>query len=391
MQSQRNHTRVQVALLTLILAGVFIGTVILPGYSGGELIEPPCAESVRWTDDDIDPNEGSSPQTPANVILVMLDGVRWQEFLKAGRSGKPIFEYVQSTVSRGGTIFPDDRVSNPYLVSLPAYQSIFAGAVQPCDGNACGRITTETFLERAVRELRLSPKKVATIASWNTIACAVESRPKTTFVNAGDIPLHDGIIDSEHRENNRRQETVKWASQSKRSYARLDEHTFRHALTYLKRHRPNFLFISLLDSDAHGHDRDFHAYLSTLRRYDHWLKELAATLDSMGEYSRKTAVIVTTDHGRGKGARNWSDHGPNVPEARRIWTYVQLPRNGSFRVVDSKSHSHIDIRPTIETLLGLKPLACATCGTSFVAPSASLNSVALREPNISRPSKNTPP
>jgi hypothetical protein len=373
MQTQTNHARVQVALPTLILAVMFIGTVIVPDSRIGEPIEPPCAESLRWTDGDIDSEEASSPQTPSNVILVMLDGVRWQEFLHAGRSGKPIFEYVQSTVSRGGTIFPDERVSNPYLVSLPAYQSIFAGAVQPCDGNACGRITTETFPERAVRELRLSPKKIAAIGSWNTIACAVESRPKTTFVNVGDIPLHDGIIDSEHEENNRRQEIVKWASKSKRRYARLDEHTYRHALTYLKRHRPNFLFISLLDSDAYGHDRDFAAYRSTLRRYNHWLEELAGTLGSMGEYGRKTTLIVTTDHGRGSGAQNWSDHGVNVPEAGRIWTYVQLPRNGSYRIVDSKSHSHIDIRPTIETLLGLEPLACANCGTSFVAPSASLN------------------
>jgi Type I phosphodiesterase / nucleotide pyrophosphatase len=307
---------------------------------------------------------------PGRRVVRANTRVRWQEFLNGESGGKPIFEYLHSTIAQGAYIFGDDRVSNSQRVSLPAYQSIFAGAVQSCESNGCGRITAETFAERAARELKLRPTKVATIASWSVMTCAVESAPKSTFVNAGDVPLHDGIVDGEHAENNRLQEAAKWTSKNKRGFARLDEHTYRHALTYLRRHRPNFLFISLLDSDMYAHERNYTAYRKTLQRYDHRLKQLAETLDSMGEYGRKTALIVTTDHGRGAGQESWIEHGVNVPEASRIWTYVRLPKNGSYRIVDpSRSHSHIDIRPTVETLLGMEPLRCDGCGASFVEKS----------------------
>jgi hypothetical protein len=192
MNSPATSNRLRVVILWLIVAVTFMDTVVLPAFSTAEKVEPPCAESLHWTDAEIDPKESSSPDTISNVILVMLDGVRWQEFI-GSRNGAPIFSFVHSTLSSGGHIFINDRVSNPYRISLPAYQSIFAGTVQDCNNNNCGRIKQETFPERVVRELDLSPKKVATIASWNRIACAVESRPKATFVNAGDAPLYDGF------------------------------------------------------------------------------------------------------------------------------------------------------------------------------------------------------
>jgi hypothetical protein len=367
----RNST-LRITILALILAVEAVGTGVLPAFSVGENIDPPCAESLRWKDMDFDPHESSSPETVSNVILVMLDGVRWQEFLDTRRINTPLFPFIRSTLSTGGHIFPNDRVSNPYNISLPAYQSIFAGAVQDCRDNECGRITTETFPERLVRELKLNPKKVATIASWNGIACAVESTPKATFINAGDAPLFDGSMDGEHAANNRLQQNKKWQSRYYRSKARLDEHTYRHAMTYLRRHRPNFLFISFVDSDFYGHEYDYSAYQKALRQYDGWLKELTETLGAMGEYGKKTTLIVTTDHGRGVESRNWGDHGVNVPESGRIWTYIRLPRDSSFRIADeSKSNSHVDIRPTIETLFGLQPMSCSACGASFIAAKSS--------------------
>jgi len=185
--------------------------------------------------------------------------------------------------------------ANPYRVSLPAYQSIFAGAVQDCAHNKCGRVSTETFPERFVREFKLHPKKVATLASWNRIACAVESKAKTTFVNAGDEPLFDGPMDSEQRNNNMLQGDKQWESEHYRKAGRLDEHTYRHAITYLHRHRPNFMFISFVDADFYGHQQDYPGYTEALHRYDRWLEELIETLNTMGEYGRKTTVIMTTD------------------------------------------------------------------------------------------------
>jgi hypothetical protein len=310
--------------------------------------------------------QSSSPQTIANVILVMIDGVRWQEITEA-RQGRTLFPYLHSTLSEDARLFAHERVSNPYNISLPAYQSIFAGSVQNCASNNCGRISTETFPERLVREIQLDPKKVATLASWKRIACAVESKPRATFVNAGDEPVIDGPMDAELLQNSRLQEQKQWASEHYRKEVRFDEHTYRHAMSYLQRHRPNFLFLSFVDSDFYAHQQDPEGYGNALRRYDRWLNELVEKLNTMGDYGRRTAVIITTDHGRGSGASSWSDHGARVPESNRIWTYIRLPRNGSFKIRDGAAHhNHLDIRPTIEYFFGLEPLVCAGCGTSFI-------------------------
>ena len=117
----------------------------------------------------------------------------------------------------------------------------------------------------------------------------------------------------------------------------------------------------------HAHQHDYQGYVNALRQYDRWLNELVDKLNTMGDYGRKTAVIVTTDHGRGSGANSWSEHGVGVPESGRIWTYVRLPQTGTFRIIENATnHSHLDIRPTIESLFGLQPLACSSCGTSFI-------------------------
>jgi len=363
-------SRMVARILRILLLGVGLFVIYTIAYVipvlSVDAFDDGCANSSLWTETAVDAREAFSPETTANVILVMLDGVRWQE-MAPRQNGAPIFSYLHSTLSGDTRLFLNDRVANPYRVSLPAYQSIFAGSVQNCAHNGCGRVSTETFPERLVRELKLHPKKVATLASWNRIACAVESKARTTFVNAGNQPVFDGPMDAEQRDNNLLQADKQWESESYRRAGRLDEHTYRHAMAYLRRHRPNFMFLSFVDADFYGHQQNYPGYMEALRRYDRWIEELFAALNEMGEYGRKTAVIITTDHGRGATPATWGEHGVKIPESARIWTYVRLPANGAFRLANAQRHSHVDLRPTIELLLGMKPRACASCGKSFVA------------------------
>ena len=205
----REKSWLHIIFLGFLLVFIYMSGLVIPAFSI-DALDDDCANSSLWTATDVDPQESSSPETVSNVVLVMLDGVRWQEIAATQNQNAPIFSYLHSTLSSDGHLFVNDRVANPYRVSLPAYQSIFAGAVQDCAHNKCGRVSTETFPERFVREFKLHPKKVATLASWNRIACAVESKAKTTFVNAGDEPLFDGPMDSEQRNNNMLQGDKQW-------------------------------------------------------------------------------------------------------------------------------------------------------------------------------------
>jgi len=143
--------------------------------------------------------------------------------------------------------------------------------------------------------------------------------------------------------------------------ARLDRFTFAHALRYLKKSKPRFLYISLNDSDEWAHLNDYEKYLGSLKYYDRMLEKLIRVIDSM---KGETTLIVTTDHGRGRGD-DFRKHGL-TRAAAPIWLYARGPRvrtGANIERVENRSFfSHLDIRPTIEALFGIRPRECAFCG-----------------------------
>lgn len=281
----------------------------------------------------------SEEVSPQNVILITLDGVRSQEFfegvdkkLEENASGS-IFQEFWANLAPKSLIAGKSgemEVANSYLVSLPAYQSIMAGSLQPCKSNACGRIGVSTLQERLVSEFRNS-KDVATFASWESIALAVEKIPGATFVKAG--------------RQDEQEATPPW------KHARYDKNTIADAMNYLLTERPRFLYVSLNDADEWGHRNNYPMYVETLRFYDHWLVELSQTLESLENYGKNTTVFVTTDHGRGEGVK-WKDHGRSTPSAKKIWFFAfgsAVPQG--LVLPPGKKYSHLDIRPAIEKLL----------------------------------------
>lgn len=308
--------------------------------------------------------------TKPNVILFMLDGVRWQEFFHGSDSlidasvNEPnIFKYIRSSIGTASFISGDrkngseDTVSNTRLISLPAYQSIMAGKTTGCRSNSCGRIQVETLQENILGKLNLKKTEVATIASWEEIPNAVEHQEGHTFVNAGLREINEGKVDSTTTLLNKKQreDSPSWDG-------RKDEYTYAHAINYLRNNRPRFLFISLNDSDEWAHKGNYPQYIATLKGYDDKIKGLFATLAAMGDYGRSTTVIITTDHGRGNGNR-WKDHGTGSPESKYIWIYGRNPQKvEKSKVADAGGYTHLDIRPTIEKLMGLAPTECEECG-----------------------------
>lgn len=294
------------------------------------------------------PQQARALDLGRNVILITLDGVRYEEvFDGAGYH----FPYMTEKVrNQRAALLGDPRqgnvvvAGNPYLISLPAYYAIFAGSVQRCNQNACRRTWSETFPERIKQDLGLTAEQVATFASWEKLAGAVESWSGTTFVDAGQT--HD--------------------EPSPFTEARMDEHTWLQAMQYLEAQRPRFLYVSLNDSDEWGHEGDFPQYLATLHRFDDWLRELDERLARMPGYGERTCVVITTDHGRGAG-KQWRDHDASIPNAAFVWLYTSCAGESyAERPVPTPSfRSLLDVRPTIEAMFGLAPTICDDCGTTI--------------------------
>jgi hypothetical protein len=315
-----------------------------------------------------------------NVILITWDGVRIDEFLGHPDLGlmpdapKQLLPYFWHDLAPLGQVYGNTErgdymtIANLSFISMPAYLGIFAGSPQLCEDNECPRQSTPTFLERLRLGLGLTKDQVATFASWEGIARAVESEVGATFVNAGqvDAPVHasDDPTDSA---------TQELFSQSKKdpppwSDARFDRYTWRGAMNYLDQHQPRLLYISLDDADGWGHQVEYGHYVEALQNYDQWLKGLVDKLATMGEYGRQTCIIVTTDHGRGLG-HHWSTHSNGHPYSGLVMMYAGCPLASQPVVFAPPSGitTHLDIRPSIEALFGLEPHQCWLCGRSLVA------------------------
>ena len=71
----------------------------------------------------------------------------------------------------------------------------------------------------------------------------------------------------------------------------------------------------------------------------------------MPGYRDRTALVVTTDHGRGDDRISWQSHGKDIEGCERIWAAVLSPTVDSDTVVAGK-FSQSQIAATVAQLLG---------------------------------------
>jgi hypothetical protein len=297
---------------------------------------------------------GENAPTDYNVILVTLDGVRWEELfggmdpmLSPRASPAPLFaEFHRRIAPRGrlyGSPFAHSEMQTATVAnaSLPGYSSIFAETHQSCLTNFCSRISVPTFLDRLHDELFIPRDELAVFASWPKLSLAVTGRDDVAVVKAGGYDLSGA---GEHPERELLEEDFE-----------MDRGTVLEGFDYLARRSPRFLYLSLLDSDRFGHQANYDRYVKVLRAYDRLLVKLVARLDAAGAAGRKTALIITTDHGRGLWDQ-WSEHGPQTPASSRVWAFAMLPADAtelSLEKPDARVFNHHDVRYSIETLFGL--------------------------------------
>ena len=277
------------------------------------------------------------------VILVTLDGVRWQEMQKESRNPfRRLWRgWGKEAVLKFGSI------ANPMVMSLPAYQSIFAGATQRCYTNACARIRVPTLPEGLAATF--GPAEVASFASWGPIERALEHRPGSSLVCMGLGNRHRREFDGLFEELDR---TVS-GDRPRWGHSRWDRHTQQYAERYFDHARPKFLYLGFGDGDSWAHSGRFLRYWQTLVRYDVWLERWVER--ARAEWSRagrETLVLVTTDHGRGSGLA-WSAHVLN-PAGRRVWTWAHGVGDGAKaflrdHVEPRRTLGHLQIRPLIES------------------------------------------
>jgi hypothetical protein len=339
-----------------------------------------------------EPSEAAAPAAETSaVVLVVLDGVRWQEVFDgvdaalAKAESLPTEDVVDARhlmptlhdaliahgVAVGAPGFgPEMRATGPNYVSLPGYNEILGGRTATrCLDNACPPTRDPTLADELARLDPGRPHDAAVISSWESIERAASARGPDVVISTGRH--HGRNLDGMRSDDAERallEQGTRAESAPGSGDFRPDRFTAEIALHYLEREAPRFLFIGLGEPDEYAHQGNYRGYLASLRAADDALGRLVETLGRMGERGRRTSVFVTTDHGRSSTFR---DHGGYAPESGRVWLVASgggVPETGCLRSFES--HRLADIAPTLRALMGFPadPEAAAGRAIAGIAP-----------------------
>jgi hypothetical protein len=296
-----------------------------------------------------EPKAPAAPQECKSVVLVALDGVRWQEIFYGSdpdlaerqrvpeRSAVDLTPTLHRWMTNGSALGTDDaqiRATGPHFVSLPGYTEMLTGRSPACVDNDCAPPHVRTFADEVARG-----DEAAVITSWEAIGrVAFGDRTHgemTTGRHGTTTPMaFDASILAEGDASDPAPGMGDF---------RPDALTARLALSFVRTHSPNFFFVELGEPDEYAHRNDYRRYLDSLRAADDFLARLEETLGP------RAAIFVTADHGR---AKNFRDHGREFPESARVWLVAKGAGVASRGIVRSPVVRRLaDIAPTMRVLL----------------------------------------
>ena len=263
-----------------------------------------------------------------NVVIVAIDGARWQEVFGPGRD--TLMPFLWSVVAREGQLFGNRalgsrmRVTNRLNFSYPGYQEMLAGYPDPrIDNNHFGRNPNVTVLEFLNRQPELVGR-VAAFVNWKVIDQVFARRGPGFLVSAGGERGEEVMPDAQ---------------------------VHRRAMRHVAEAKPRVLFIGFGEGDGEAHAGRFDRYVGAIRDADRFIGELWAALQADSTYRGRTTLIVTTDHGRGRG-KNWPRHGWRTRGSGETWLAIIGPGTPALGERSNTSTTTSQVAATIAAALG---------------------------------------
>ena len=343
-----------------------------------------------------------------NVILVISDGVRWQEVFtgadptllndKAGGSWTPVpelkqrfwsddvearrkllFPFLWGTIGTEGQIFGNQhagsiaRVTNPMWFSYTGYNEMSSGVADPkIDSNEFGPNPNVTVFEW-LNTLPDLAGQVEIFGTWQTFADIFN-------VKRSKLPIRAGASLVDATDHSPRGQLLLELYQTTTRLELADPFdSFLHVSLrdHLKTHHPRVLFVGYGDTDTWQHVGRYDAFLETAHSFDAFVGDLWNQVQSIPEYKDSTTLIISTDHGRGGGLVEWKEHGTKEKGSNNIWIAVigpDTPALGERHHVHQVTQSQI--ASTVAAFLGkdfraYKPAAAPSLIEALAPPVAS--------------------
>ncbi|MBX2916478.1 MAG: sulfatase-like hydrolase/transferase [Cyclobacteriaceae bacterium] len=292
-----------------------------------------------------------SAQAPAeNVIIITLDGMRWQEVFTGADSAlikdkkyvddendlrtrfwheqaevrrEKLMPFFWSTLVKQGVLYGNRaygnnvNCSNYMWFSYPGYNEILSGFAddERIKSNDKMNNPNETVLEFLNKQAKYKGK-VAAFGSWDVFPFIINEERSGIPVNAGFESAVDKNLSDREKFLNQLQVEIPspWGG------VRLDAFTHHFALEYMKKYKPRVVYIAYGETDDFAHNGKYDAYLKSAYQTDQFIKNIWEWVQSQPQYQNKTTILITTDHGRGTiPVDEWRSHGTKIKGADQIW------------------------------------------------------------------------
>ncbi len=317
-----------------------------------------------------------------NIVVVTLDGFRWQELYRGADSAlvnskytdskadikkkfwaqtpedrrKLLMPFFWSTLVNNGQLYGDrdlgncDEVANQYHFSYPGYNEIFTGFpdVRVNSNNPVPNPNGSVF-EYLDKQKGLE-NKVAVFASWEAFPAIFNVQRSGLKVNAGYTNFEDTKADDRLKYLNEMQHKAPHYLGD----TRIDFMTFEFGKEYLKEYKPRVLYLAFDETDDMAHAGNYKMYLTQAHQQDAYLKELWQYLQHDPQYKDKTTLIITCDHGRGDASPDaWRNHGAGVKNSEQTWVAVMGPDTPPDGIIKTQTTTyHKQLAQSMAKLLG---------------------------------------
>ncbi len=318
------------------------------------------------------------------VFLITLDGLRWQELFTGADSlllqndqyvkhpkklynaywrespedrRSVLMPFVWKKCVKMGQIYGNRKfgskvnLTNSMWFSYPGYNEILTGKADDKNiySNAKTPNPNETVLEQFAK--KNGSGRVAAFGSWDVFNSIVNQKRSGVYTNCGFETSSDFPLSPEEKLLNEIQQQIPspWDS------VRLDGFTHQYAKAYLKKHQPDFIFISYGETDDFAHNGDYESYLRSTKNTDALIADLWNYIENNAYYRGKTTFIITTDHGRGTTPiDSWRSHGTKIKGSDQTWIITfgnRILAKGELKI-ENQLYTN-QIAPTIRKLFGL--------------------------------------
>lgn len=291
-----------------------------------------------------------------NVIVVTTDGFRWQELFGGMDSAiannpafnqgekeqiyaaywdedeatrrKKLFPFIWGEFVSKGQLYGNRKyrnfvnITNPYSFSYPGYNELFTGF-------ADSAINTNQYPDNpnlnVFEFINRQPGyrgRVAAFGSWEAYRRILRKKQSGfPVIAAFDTIDWKNTSYTEQVINRMKQQSYKPEGEE----GCMDVFTHFQAMEYLRTHQPRLLYIALLETDEWAHRKMYKNYLDAAHQLDSWLQELWQFVQQSPVYKNNTAILITTDHGRGDiNKLQWTGHG-GIKGADEIWLGIIGP------------------------------------------------------------------